>query len=170
MSLISGSNNPRRMYLDCLTPKKQALYSSETSITICQSIWWNNTDDLTLHQYCFDGFEPPIDSAVLVIECAGVQSEGNKLQITVHLINFVLRRPKSKPYISACSNNVRIGRTCQSEQEATVMGRFAVEHNHSIMVDVTLCRVSNISCPTSEAWNLLNTKWSRSADHLAERA
>jgi hypothetical protein len=94
MSLPSGSNNPRRVLLDCLAPKKQTLRSSETSKTICQSLRCNNTDDLTLHQYCINNFELHIDSVVLVIKFAGMQSEGHKFHIKVHFINFVLRRHK----------------------------------------------------------------------------
>jgi len=52
----------------------------------------------------------------------GMQSERHKTHITVHFINLVLRRHKSKPYIIACLNKVRIRRTRQSEQETTLMG------------------------------------------------
>jgi hypothetical protein len=45
-----------------------------------------------------------------------------------------------------------------SSSVAIKIGLLAVENNHSVMVDVTLCRVSNVSCPTSEAWSLLNKK------------
>jgi hypothetical protein len=47
-------------------------------------------------------------------------------------------------------SSVGVGGDGNGSSAVTIkIGRVAVDHNHSVLVDITLCQVSDVSCPTS---------------------